>query len=397
MVDDLGSFPRPVLGALAAAERLLSRRTGATIVLADPEDLGGSDRSVVARARVARNPFSLPRTLVVKHYRDEPAPGRPDPFPFEVASAQLFTSMSPELRPSPVLIAHDPASRLLVMEDLGRSSTLADKLFGPDGAAAQRCLLSWAGALGRMQAATAGREKDFGALLRRLGERAWRDPMADEARAAFAGVAGLLRHELGVVATPAAIQEAHDTARLLGGTRYRAFSPSDTCPDNNLVTSRGVRFVDFEWGCFRDIALDAAYFRVPFPGCEASFALPPGMADTLLATWRNEIAAVWPDLEESGRLEARLFDAQLLWVWLCTWWFLPRIRVRDQHVGQDAGRSPRISTALSHYWDQLAADATVAGKSATAELGVAVAEALNKRFPDAPAALPVYPAFRTAA
>ena len=397
MVDDLGSFPRPVLGALAAAERLLSRRTGATIVLADPEDLGGSDRSVVARARVARNPFSLPRTLVVKHYRDEPSPGRPDPFPFEVASAQLFTSMSPELRPSPVLIAHDPASRLLVMEDLGRSSTLADKLFGPDGAAAQRCLLSWAGALGRMQAATAGREKDFGALLRRLGERAWRDPMADEARAAFAGVAGLLRDELGVVATPAAIQEAHDTARLLGGTRYRAFSPSDTCPDNNLVTSRGVRFVDFEWGCFRDIVLDAAYFRVPFPGCEASFALPPGMADTLLATWRNEIAAVWPDLEESGRLDARLFDAQLLWVWLCTWWFLPRIRVRDQHVGQDAGRSPRISTALSHYWDQLAADAAVAGKSATAELGVAVAEALNKRFPDAPAALPVYPAFRTAA
>ena len=397
MVDDLGSFPRPVLGALAAAERLLSRRTGATIVLADPEDLGGSDRSVVARARVARNPFSLPRTLVVKHYRDEPAPGRPDPFPFEVASAQLFTSMAPEERPSPVLIAHDPAARLLVMEDLGRSSTLADKLFGPDGAAAQRCMLSWAAALGRMQAATAGREKDFGALLRRLGERAWRDPMADEARAAFAGVAGLLRDELGVVATPAAVQEAHDTARLLGGTRYRAFSPSDTCPDNNLVTSRGVRFVDFEWGCFRDIVLDAAYFRVPFPGCEASFALPPGMADTLLATWRNEIAAVWPDLEESGRLDARLFDAQLLWVWLCTWWYLPRISVRDRHVGLDAGRSPRISTALSHYWDQLAADAAVAGKSATAELGVAVAEALGKRFPDAPAALPVYPAFRTAA
>ena len=157
-----------------------------------------------------------------------------------------------------------------------------------------------------MQAATAGREKDFGALLRRLGERAWRDPMADEARAAFAGVAGLLRDELGVVASPAAVQEAHDTARLLGGTRYRAFSPSDTCPDNNLVTSRGVRFVDFEWGCFRDIALDAAYFRVPFPGCEASFALPPGMADTLLDAWRNEIAAVWPDLDEPGRLNARL-------------------------------------------------------------------------------------------
>jgi hypothetical protein len=397
MVDDLGEFPRPVLGALAAAERLLSRRAGAKIVLADPEDLGGSDRSVVARARVARNPFSLPRTLVVKHYPGAPPSGRSDPFPFEVASCQLFTSMAPELRPSPVLIAHDPAARLLVMEDLGRSSTLADKLFGPDGAAAQRCLLSWARALGRMQAATAGREKDFGALLRRLGERAWRDPMADEARAAFAGVAGLLRQELGVVASPAAIQEAHDTARLLGGTRYRAFSPSDTCPDNNLVTSRGVRFVDFEWGCFRDIALDAAYFRVPFPGCDASFALPPGMADTLLDAWRNEVAAVWPDLDEPELLNARLLDAQVLWVWLCTWWMLPRISTRDGHIGADPGRSPRISTALSHYWDQLAIDAAVAGMSATADLGVAVAEALNKRFPDAPAALPVYPAFRTAA
>src|ERR1700750_1397414 len=119
MVDDLGRFPRPVLGALAAAERLLSRRAGATIVLADPEDLGGSDRSGVARGPGARNSLSLPRTLVVKHYRDEPTPGRPDPFPFEVASAQLFTSMSPELRPSPVLIAHDPAARLLVLEGPG--------------------------------------------------------------------------------------------------------------------------------------------------------------------------------------------------------------------------------------------------------------------------------------
>ena len=47
-----------MLAALAAAERVLSKRAGAGIVLADPEDLGGSDRSVVARARVVRNPFS---------------------------------------------------------------------------------------------------------------------------------------------------------------------------------------------------------------------------------------------------------------------------------------------------------------------------------------------------
>ncbi len=394
MVDDLGRFPRPVLAALAAAERLLSRRAGASVVLADPEDLGGSDRSVVARARVARNPFSLPRTVVVKHYLGASDPDRPDPFHFEVASCQLFTALPADSRPSPALIAHDAASRLLIMEDLGRSSTLADNLFGSDPAAAQRCLLSWARALGRMQAATAGRENDFGALLRRLGERTWRDPMAEEARVAFAGLPALLAQELGVTVAPAATAEAHSTARLLGGTRYRAFSPSDTCPDNNLVTSRGVRFVDFEWGCFRDVALDAAYFQVPFPGCEASFALPAGMAEAMLEAWRNEIAAVWPDLDEPELLRGRLFDAQLLWVWLCTWWLLPRVRVRDRPVGADATRSPRISTALAHYWRQLSEAAGAGNRPAIAELGEAVAAALAERFPDAPTALPVYPAFR---
>jgi hypothetical protein len=205
MVRDLGSFPRPVLAALAAAERLLTRRSGAGVVLADPEDLGGSERSVVARARLARNPFSLPRTIVVKHYLGEPDPDRPDPFHYEVASCQLFTALQTESRPSPVLIAYDQQARLLVLEDLGRSSTLADKLFGPDPAAAQRNLLSWARALGRMQAATAGREGDFGALLRRLGERAWRDPVAEDARVALAKGPSLLAAELGVDASAAAV------------------------------------------------------------------------------------------------------------------------------------------------------------------------------------------------
>jgi hypothetical protein len=397
MVSDLGSFPRPVLAALAAAERLLTRRAGASVVLADPEDLGGSDRSVVARARVSRNPFSLPRTLVVKHYLADPEPGMPDPFHHEVASCQLFTALPEAARTSPVLIAHDPAARLLVLEDLGRSSTLADSLFGPDPAAAQRCLLSWARALGRMQAATAGRENDFGALLRRLGERAWRDPVADDARAALAGVSGMLERDLGVRVSPAARGQAHETARLLGGTRYRAFSPSDTCPDNNLVTSHGVRFVDFEGGCFRDVVLDAAYFRVPFPACEASFALPDGLAAVMLEAWRNEIAGMWPDLDDPGVLGARLLDAQVLWVWLCTWWLLPRIRERDGLLGVDPTRTPRISTALAHYWREMAAAAGAVGRHASAELGVAVSDALRDRHPDTAPSLPVYPAFRSVA
>ena len=207
----------------------------------------------------------------------------------------------------------------------------------------------------------------------------------------------LLEDDLGVRVSAAALQQAHDTARLLGGTRFRAFSPSDTCPDNNLVTSRGVRFVDFEGGCFRDVVLDAAYFRVPFPACEASFALPDGTAAVMLEAWRNEIAGMWPELDDAGVLEARLLDAQLLWVWLCTWWLLPRIRERDGMLGADPTRTPRISTALAHYWREMAAAAGAVGRDASAELGIAVSDALRARHPDTAPSLTVYPAFRSVA
>ncbi|MFP5068333.1 hypothetical protein ACLFMI_01505 [Pseudonocardia nantongensis] len=381
------------VAAVAGAARLLSRRAGSDVELSAPEDLGGSGSSVVARARMGQNPFSDRRSVVVKHYRDDP--GVADPFRYEVASCQLFTALPSDVRPSPVIIAHDPDQRLLVLEDLGRSSTLADKLFGPDGDAAGHCLLGWARGLGRMQAATAGREGDFGALLRRLGEKVRRDPIADQARAALAGLPDLLGEALGVTVPEMAVPEAHAGVRLLGGTGFRAFSPSDTCPDNNLVTSRGVRFVDFEWGAFRDVVLDAAYVRVPFPGCAASFALPPGAADQMLDAWRTEVTPVWPELDDPDVLRSRLADAQLLWVWWSSWQLLPRLLLRDGPIGPDAGRSPRISTAVRHYWRGLAETARATGRPATAELAAAVVGALEERFPDAPSELPVFPAFRS--
>jgi hypothetical protein len=392
----VNSSPTPpdVVRALSLAEELLTRRHGATVTLADPEDLGGSGRSVVLRARVAENPFGLPRSLVVKLYPKEQPGERTDRFRREAASSQLFTALPAEGRPSPELVASDAGSRVLVLEDLGRSSTLADKLFGSDAAAAERCLLSWARALGRLHGVTAARENDFQALLRRLGERSWRDPMADDARNALASMPELLEHELGVTVGAAAREEATATSRLLGGTRYRAFSPSDTCPDNNLVTSKGVRFVDFEWGCFRDVMLDVAYFRVPFPACESSFALPNGMAEAMLAAWRSEVVPVWPDLDDPERLATRLLDAQLLWVWLCTVLLLPKGLAEDGLIGRDVTRSPRALLALAHYWTRLGLDAKVGNLPATAELADSVVAALARRLGDGPTELPLYPAFR---
>jgi hypothetical protein len=381
-----------VPGTVAAAEQVLSQRFGAPIRLAGAEDLGGSGSSTVVRVRVASTPFSLPRTLVVKRY----GPGQPgavgDAFVQEAVSYQLFTALSADERMCPEMFAHDGAERLVVLEDLGRAPTLQDKLLGDDARAAERALLSWSRSLGRMHASTAGREADFDALSRRLGLSRVTDPLASAGHQAFEELPELLATALGVVTSGAAHRRAQASSWLLDSHSHRAFSPSDASPDNNVITSKGVRFLDFEGGCWRDVLLDAGYLRVPFPSCWCSYTLPAGMTEAMVAAWRAEIRDVWPDLDDDGVLLPALLDAQLFWVWMSTWWFLPRPGEPDGPLG-DEPRAPRRGVALRSRWLRLAKDAAAAGELDLVDHARTVVAALERRF-SVREDLPAYPAFR---
>ncbi len=383
-----------VTDTVGTAEAVLSKRTGAPVRLADAEDLGGSDRSVVMRVRVAESPFELPRTLVVKHYGACPEQARSDPFAHEAASCQLTTALPPEARVGPELIAHDAGERVLVLEDLGRGSTLADVLFADDPRVAERALLAWARALGRLHCTTAGCEADFDALMRRLGAKSWTDPVADDIVRAIDELPGLLEQTLSTSTPRPVLDRLTEAAELLDSSRYRAFSPSDICPDNSLVTGTGVRFLDFEWGCVRDVALDAAYLQYPFPSSWCSYALPDNLAESMLATWRSEVAEVWPELDDDEVLLPRLFHAQLLWVWVSTWWFLPRTGETDRPIDLHMP-SPRRSTALVDRWRHLRDDAEAAGMSDLADYASQLVDALVDRFGAGALHLMRYPAFRT--
>ncbi|MGW5644183.1 hypothetical protein ACWEV3_32070 [Saccharopolyspora sp. NPDC003752] len=380
---------------VGTAEAVLSKRTGATVRLADAEDLGGSDRSVVMRVRIAESPFELPRTIVVKHYGECPEEARSDPFAHEAASCQLTTALPPEARIGPELIAHDATERLLVLEDLGRGSTLADVLFADDPRMAERALLAWARALGRLHSTTAGCEADFDALMRRLGARSWTDPVADDITRSVGELPELLSQTLGVDTPPRMVERLTGASELLESSRYRSFSPSDICPDNSLVTGSGVRFMDFEWGCVRDVAMDAAYLQYPFPSSWCSYALPDNLAESMLSTWRSEIVEVWPELDDDEVLMPRLFNAQLLWVWVSTWWFLPRTGETDRPIDLHMP-SPRRSTALVDRWRHLRSDAEKADMADVAEFADRVIDALVDRFGAGALHLQPYPAFRTA-
>ncbi len=262
-----------------------------------------------------------------------------------------------------------------------------------DPRVAERSLLAWARALGRLHTTMAGREADFDALMRRLGANSWTDPVADDIRRSLSELPELLEQSMGLSTPDAMADRLEGAAQLLGPTKYRSFSPSDVCPDNSLVTGNGVRFLDFEWGCVRDIALDAAYLQFPFPSSWCSYAMPENLAESMLATWRSEIVEVWPDLDDDEVLRPRLLDAQMLWVWVSTWWYLPRSGQTDMPIDAHMP-SPRRSTALADRWQRLRADAEAAGIDEVGEYADRMVNALVERFGSGALELRPYPAFR---
>ncbi|MFF0813914.1 phosphotransferase family protein [Rhodococcus sp. NPDC003318] len=379
----------PVSEVVAAAERLLERRTGAPVTLVDPVDLGGSGRTVVLRVRCAENPFSLPRTLVIKQVRElsdraharsvaaypedtfsvggsHRAEVADTAFLREAVSYQFATALATESRPGPSLIAYDLSVRLLILTDLGDATPIARLLVRPDESTVTNSLMALAQSMGRMHAATVGREEDFAALLRRSGVAQPGNVVSDQVASSIPLLPGMLVQEIGVAPGAEVAAAAERAMALFDGGRHRAFSPSDLCPDNIIVNDEGVRFLDYEWGGFRDATLDIAYALISFPGCLCSFELSTDRALAMVEAWRAEVVGMWPQLGDDRTLTARLLDAQLVWVWLSTYWFLPEDHARIAAVREHQLSAPR-SKALIARWRALAEFADHARDAAIAD------------------------------
>lgn len=369
---------RAVADAVSAGEWVLASRFGSTITLSEPEDLAGSGPATVVRVRVLSSPFSLPKTLVIKHYPDKGARGLAA-FATEAAGYQLFTALASGERMCPEPIGHDADRRTLVLSDLGRAPTLEDKLHGDDDRAAEKALLSWSRALGKMHATTARREADFNALLRRFGVGAPSDQ--DRSRAAGHQLARAL-DDMGVQTPDTVKAQVAAAEDAVYGGRFRAFSPVDLAPDNNLVTGSGVRFLDFEHCCVRNALIDVAHLRVPFAFWSHAYALPAGMSDAMIAAWRAEVWDVWPQLRSDEEFATVLLQSQLVCVWTQTLRELPDL-------------TPERASALQACWRGLADRARLADAGAVADHADTVAAVLDKRF-GLGLRLDVYPAFATA-
>jgi hypothetical protein len=373
-VDDSRAARRAAV--LAAGSAALGRRL--TVL----EAMRDTDWTVVLRCAGETRPDGGQATVIVKAY----PPGAEGEDGFAAEAAGLALASGSGLAPE--LLAADKDSLTVVMSDLGRAPSLADALLGNGRDRAAQALLDWAEACGRLAVAMAGREPELARLRcqyagRQLADSSWAQPqrvLGVTQRAALIGVTapdGL----------PAELAEVADAITRPG---YQVFSPGDICPDNNLLTPRGVRFIDFEASGYHPAFLDAAYLRMPFSTCWCVFRLPPGLRHDAEDRYRAQVARIWPRLADDVTWEQGVRRAVAAWSLNSMWWLLGRALTADTPMGPDAITAPRTRQLMRHRWQVLASELEAGGElPAISAMARALLAATASWHADE---LPLYPA-----
>lgn len=298
------------------AEELLSKRFGGTQRLSEIQELSGSGSAVVLRARVASSPFLQQRSVILKYIPvtgetlDDAALVR------EVVSYQFTTSLSEEVRPGPVLLAHDIEQRIIVLTDSGDGDTFEDLLNQRDPEIRVQILRNLGTALGRMHSGTADREQDFQILLTRMLRQhpgsAELQNLRDQSLLQSIQLGEELLRQGGFEVPEVVSELAREATGRLMSAHHRAFTPFDLSPDNIIVADR-THFLDYEWAGFRDVSFDLACVIAGFPQFVFSRPISDDEADVFVESWTQEVNSLWPNVNNESHLHSRVLAALIGW------------------------------------------------------------------------------------
>ena len=360
--------------AIAAAERALE------VPLQHVTALSADDRrNLILRASTPS------RSVIIKATRDKDyRPQAAEAFESGLVKEWVATAFLSRHAPgnAPAFFGGDAELGLIVLEDLGESlGSLVGPLLGDSAGAAERALIAYATAIGRLHADTLhciDRHADF---LQRDFPAAIRSPFSAQAwrRAGVDKVAALLGS-----APPADAIEAI-AQRLSDPGLWQGLAHRDGCPDNVLLTDGRAHLIDFEFAGPGHVLLDATYWRLGFPTCWCAGRLPDGVVARMDDAYRDAL----PIEVDDGAFRQEM--AMLLFVRMLAIqaWLLERALSEDVIWGISTNR-PRL---LWHL------DATIAGAERVPLLAGLRATAmrwrndLGRRWPDAQP-LALYPAFR---
>jgi hypothetical protein len=390
---DLGRSERTAV-IVAAASAAIGRP------LTEPAELaGGHDETAVLRCVDLAADGGAGGTVVVKTF-PQTSYGMSG---FAAEAAGLECASGSGL--SPEFLGADAGLQLVVMSDLGAGASLADVLLagGADRAAgvspeaasaeaasAEAALVDWAAACGRLSAVVTPHRLRFEAQQAHYlaGRPDWRHSVTLPERILAAAESAA---KIGVGAPAGLAGELAEIAAAAQSSHYAVFSPGDICPDNNVLTSRGVTVFDFEEAGFHSVFLDAAYIRMPFSTCWCVFRLRPALLAAAEHAYRDQVRLVWPELADDSVWERGLRRAVTAWTLSSTSWLLRRALAAD--VPMEPSRPSPLTRQLMRYrWQAALAELTGPEEypAIAALLRGLVAATQQWQAPE----LPLYPALR---
>ncbi|MCF3103103.1 phosphotransferase [Streptomyces roseoverticillatus] len=218
--------------------------------------LSSSPRSRVWRAELSGTP------VVVKQLVGGPEAA--EGYAREAAALQLASRVDPPVVPK--LLGVDPGERVLVLEHLDHQGPRED------------WVIDYAAALARLHAAPGAGAA--GSLP------TWSGPTQDDADSFLR-----LARTIDTAIPPGVRTELEGLVHRLTRTPGYALLHGDPCPGNDMHTSQGVRFIDFEQAALGNGIVELAYLRIGFPTCWCATAPTPALLDAAenayRSTWRD--------------------------------------------------------------------------------------------------------------
>jgi len=250
---------------------------------------------------------TAPGSVIVKWLSEDRPIWRADPRQMadECAALEFLSVLA--FPHAPRLIVADPANGVVIMQDLGSRTSLADRLrrCGVDESA--DALRAFAGALGALGAATAGKSAAHDVIRDRLGPRLRRAEGLGEGWPPLRAQLESLGHPL---TTAAERDLAWANQTLVNPGAFRVLTNGDPESNNFLLDPNGTGgdLIDFEFAAYRHALTCAVGFHVPGP---AWITVTHPLGAEMEATYRRALSAAIPQAADDHMFGAGLAAACL--------------------------------------------------------------------------------------
>ncbi len=277
----------------------------------------------------------------------------------------------------------------MVVEDLGdrEGQWLGDILFADDKEKAERALIDFQHAVGRMHAATIGKEKEFQEVCSLYGAHQAEGDRTDNLPSKLLLFERNVR-QLGFKDAPGLTQVIENAIGSMEDPHpFFSFVHGDTTLANAFLTSHGIRIFDLESGGTRHCLTDGAFSRMRYLESSLAQQIPVDLRRRMMNVYREGLSSGCPDAMDDD-LFLPAFTA------CCACWMAKQCDRLLANLEKDtqwgrASERQRVVTALENF-TEISREFDLF--AALGETAASMSQELRSRWSETECSLPVYKA-----